>query len=93
MHKPYPPFHAEFGIRSEFDFGDFVPRDDLPLCDVKDHSLSLPTISIQFSKAITRTCDMIDRSLAISSSEQICDSMFVMAQHTRRARICHINGD
>jgi hypothetical protein len=30
--QPYSPFHAEFGISSEFDFGDFVPRNDMSLC-------------------------------------------------------------
>jgi hypothetical protein len=31
-------------MSSEFDFGDFIPRDDMPWCDTTDHSLSLPTI-------------------------------------------------
>jgi hypothetical protein len=59
-------------MSSEFDLGDFIPRDDMPLCDTMEHSLSLPTISIQFSnKTIAWTCDVIDRSLTISSDEQI----------------------
>jgi hypothetical protein len=58
---------------SEFDFGDFIPHDDMPLCDATDHSLSLPTVAW--------TCDAINRYVTISSYEQICDSMFIMAQH------------
>jgi hypothetical protein len=44
-----------------FDFGNVISRDDMPLCDPTDHSLSLPTI--------VRTCDVIDHSVAISSDE------------------------
>jgi hypothetical protein len=60
-------------MSSEFDFGDSIPRDDLPLCHLADNSLSLPMI--------TRTGDVIDRSVTISSYQQICDSMFIMTQH------------
>jgi Na+-translocating ferredoxin:NAD+ oxidoreductase RnfE subunit len=34
-----------------------------------------------FLKAIVRACDVIDRSVAISSYEQIYDSTIIMAQH------------
>jgi hypothetical protein len=60
-------------MSSKFDFGDFIPRDDMPLCNTTDESLSLPTI--------TQTCDIIDRSVTTSSYEPICDSIFRMAQH------------
>jgi hypothetical protein len=71
-------------MSAEFYFGDFIPRDDMPLCDTTDHRLSLPTIGIQFSsKTIARTCDVIGRSVTISSSEQICDQMFEMAEHSQ----------
>jgi hypothetical protein len=49
LDEPYSPFHVEFWMTSEFDFGYFIPRDDMSLCDMTDHSLSLPTIGIQFS--------------------------------------------
>jgi hypothetical protein len=49
LDKPYSPFHVEYGTSSKFGFGDFIPRDDMLLCDVMDHSLSLPMIGIQFS--------------------------------------------
>jgi hypothetical protein len=87
LDESYSSFHVEFGISSEFDFCDFIHRDDLPLCDATDYSLPLPTIGIQFSKAIARTCDII------SPYEQICDSMFVMTQRNKRDRVCHMNGD
>jgi hypothetical protein len=48
----------------------------MSLCDTTDHSLSLPTIA--------HTCDVIGRFMTISSDEQICYSMFIMAQHTLR---------
>jgi hypothetical protein len=60
-----------FGMSSEFNFSTFIPRDDMLLCNTTDSSLSLPTIA--------RTYDMIDRSMTISSSRHICDSMFIMA--------------
>jgi hypothetical protein len=67
-------------MSSEFDFGDFIPRDDMPLCDTMDHSLSLPTIGIRFSnKAIAQTRNVIDYSVTTSSYKQICGSMFIMA--------------
>jgi hypothetical protein len=73
-------------MSSEFDFGDFIHRDDVSMCDTMDHSLLLPTIGIRFSnKAIARTRDVIDCSVMTSSYEQICDSMFIMSQHTRRS--------
>jgi hypothetical protein len=28
---PYSLFHVEFGMNSEFDFADFIPRNDMPL--------------------------------------------------------------
>jgi hypothetical protein len=79
LDEPYSPFHVEFGMSSEFDFG---PRDERPLCDTMDHILSLPTMGIQFSgKATARTDDVIDRSVTISTYEQIYDSTFRLAQH------------
>jgi hypothetical protein len=60
-------------MSAEFDFGDFIPRDDISLCDTTHRSLSLP--------AIARTCHVIDRSVGISSYEKICGSMFTMVQH------------
>jgi hypothetical protein len=87
-------------MSSELDFGDFIPCDDMPLCDTMDHGLSLATIGIQFSnKVIARTLDVIDCSVTTSSYGQICGSMFVMAQHTRksvsgwrRVNITHLKG-
>jgi hypothetical protein len=77
------PFHAEFGMSSEFDSGDFIPRDDMPWCDTTDHSLSLPTIGIRFShRTISLAYDVIDCFVTISSYEQVCDSMVIMAQDT-----------
>jgi hypothetical protein len=82
LDEPYSRFHAEFGLSSEFDFGDFIPCDDMSLCDTMDHSLALPTKGIQFSnKTIARTYDVIDRSVTISFYEHISDSMFIMVQH------------
>jgi hypothetical protein len=73
-------------MSSEFDFGDFIPRDDMQLCDTVDHSLSLPTTGIRFSnKAIAQTRHVIDCSVTTSSYKQICGSMFIMVQHTRRS--------
>jgi hypothetical protein len=46
--KPYSPFQVEFGMSSEFDFADFIPPDDMPLCDTTDHSLSLLMTGVQF---------------------------------------------
>jgi hypothetical protein len=62
LDEPYSPFHAEFGMSAESDFGDFISRDDMSLCDRTDHSLSL------FLKRIAWTCDVTDRSV-ISSYE------------------------
>jgi hypothetical protein len=78
LDKPHSPFYDEFAMNSGFDFRDYIPRDDLPLCDTMDHSLSLPTIEIQFSKMIARTCDVIDRSVTISPYAPICDPMFIV---------------
>jgi hypothetical protein len=36
-------------MNSEFDFGDYIPGDDMPMCDMTDHGLSLLTIGIQLS--------------------------------------------
>jgi hypothetical protein len=72
----YSPFHVEFGMGSECDFGDCIPHDDMPLCGTTDHGLSL--------LIITPTCAVIDDSVTTSSYEQICDSMFIMAQHNER---------
>jgi hypothetical protein len=30
LDEQYSPFHAEFGMRPQFDFGDFMSRDDMP---------------------------------------------------------------
>jgi hypothetical protein len=62
-------------MSSGFDFGDFIPRDDMTLWDTTDHSLSLLTIA--------RTCDVIDCSVTISFYEKICNSMFIMAQSVK----------
>jgi hypothetical protein len=59
--EPYLPFHVEFGLSLKLDFGDFIPGDDMPLCDTTDHTLPLPTL--------LRTCDVIDRSVMINSYE------------------------
>jgi hypothetical protein len=73
-------------MSSELDFGDFIPRDDMPLCDMMDHGLSVVTIGIRFSnKAIARALDVIDCSLTTSSYGQIYGSMFIMTQHIRRS--------
>jgi hypothetical protein len=78
----YSPLHVEFGMNSEFNFGDFSPRNDMPLLDTTDHNLSLPTIGIQFANKTTAwTCDVINRSVTTSSYGQICTSIFRMAQH------------
>jgi hypothetical protein len=70
-------------MNSEVNFGDSIPRDDLLFRDMTDHSLSLPTIGIQFSnKTKARTCDVIDRSMTTSSYEQICGSVFIVKQHS-----------
>jgi hypothetical protein len=61
-------------MSSVFDFGVFILCDDILLCGTTDHSLSLPTIA--------QTCNVIDRSVTISLSQQICHSTFIMAQHT-----------
>jgi hypothetical protein len=29
--EPDSPFHVEFGLSPEFDFGDFIPRDNMSL--------------------------------------------------------------
>jgi hypothetical protein len=68
-------------VSSEFDFGDCIRRDDIPLYHTTDRSLSLPTIGIQVSKTIASICDVTGRSVRISSDEQICDSTFIIAQH------------
>jgi hypothetical protein len=47
--EPYSSSHVEFAMGSGFDFGDFIPGDDMPLCDATDHRLPLPTVA--------RTCD------------------------------------
>jgi hypothetical protein len=71
-------------MSSEFNFGRFIPVDDMPLCDTTDHSFSLPTIGMQFSnKTIVRTCAVIDHSVTINSDEKIYDSIFIMAQQKR----------
>jgi hypothetical protein len=57
----------------------------MPFCDTTNHSLSLPTIGIQFpNKTIARTGNVIIGSVMISSNEQICGLRFTMAQHNRK---------
>jgi hypothetical protein len=73
LDESYSPFHVELEMNSEFDFGDFIPRDDRGLCEMADDNLSLPTIA--------RTCNVIDCFVTITSYEQICESIFIMVQH------------
>jgi hypothetical protein len=67
LDEPHSSFHLEFGMSSEFDSGYFNTRDDVQLCDMTDHSLSLPKIGIQFSnKKPGQTPDLPFESLFLS---------------------------
>jgi hypothetical protein len=70
-------------MSSEVDVGDFIPRDDIPLCDMTDHNVPLPTIA--------RAYDVIDRSVTISFVNRFatrCSEWHIISDPRSRLNDC-----